>query len=103
FFTAHSLTATSVNLIATHHKGSASSLYLAAYYVGVSMGSTALAPIWEWKNWQGIIVIAAILPFSYMVFQLFISNLIKKRGGGWFVNRIIYLGWVKMIRASLRR
>src|SRR5699024_10008526 len=52
FFTAHSLTATSVNLIATHHKGSASSLYLAAYYVGVSMGSTVFAPIWERYGWQ---------------------------------------------------
>lgn len=67
FFIAHSLTAISVNTIATHHKGSASSLYLAAYYVGVSMGSIVLAPIWEDTGWLGLIVIAGIIPTMYIL------------------------------------
>lgn len=54
-------------MIATHHKGSASSLYLASYYVGVSMGSTVFAPIWERMGWFGIIMIASVLPVVYMV------------------------------------
>lgn len=78
FFTAHSLTATSVNVIATHHKGSASSLYLAAYYVGVSMGSTILAPVWVKTGWTGIIVIAAALPFAYMILQNVLSNAVQR-------------------------
>lgn len=76
FFTTHSLTATSVNIIATNHKGIASSLYLAAYYVGVSMGSTILAPVWVHFGWIGIIVIAGILPFVYSN----VTKLIGERG-----------------------
>src|SRR5699024_3533896 len=44
FFTTHSLTAASVSDQVTHHKGSASSLYLVAYYVGVASGSSVLSP-----------------------------------------------------------
>src|SRR5699024_12788126 len=42
FFTAHSLTAASGSEYATHHKGSATSLYLVSYYIGVTLGSSAL-------------------------------------------------------------
>src|SRR5699024_6364307 len=75
FFIAHSLTAISVNAIATHHKGSASSLYLAAYYVGVSMGSIVLAPIWEDTGWLGLIVIAGIIPTVYiLLYKIFMKK-----------------------------
>src|SRR5699024_3086419 len=47
FFTAHSVTAASISDQVTHHKGSASSLYLVAYYIGVSSGSTLYGPVWE--------------------------------------------------------
>lgn len=67
FFIAHSLTAISVNTMANHHKGSASSLYLAAYYVGVSMGSVVLAPIWDYAGWLGLICIAGTLPTIYIL------------------------------------
>lgn len=79
FFTAHSLTATSVTLIATHHKGSASSLYLASYYIGVSMGSTVFAPIWEKLDWRGLITIASILPIAYMIFQNYVMKKVRMR------------------------
>lgn len=68
FFTAHSLTATSVSETATHHKGSASSLYLVAYYIGVSSGSTFVAPVWERFGWNGMIVLTGILPILYTLF-----------------------------------
>lgn len=67
FFTAHSLTATSVSETATHHKGSASSLYLVSYYIGVSLGSTALAPIWEKFHWHGLILFLGVLPVLYVM------------------------------------
>ena len=66
FFTAHSLTAASVNREAEHHKGSASSLYLVAYYVGVTAGSTLLSPLWESYGWNGIIIFTTILPIVYV-------------------------------------
>ena len=69
FFTAHSLTATSVTMTATHHKGSASSLYLASYYIGVTLGSTMFAPVWEKTEWIGLITIASIIPVALMIFQ----------------------------------
>ncbi|AIF44193.1 hypothetical protein X953_14290 [Virgibacillus sp. SK37] len=75
FFTAHSLTATSVTDEALHHKGSASSLYLVAYYIGVSLGSTALAPLWENNDWIGLIIFVGCLPITY----LFLVRMVSKR------------------------
>lgn len=66
FFTAHSLTASSVNQTATHHKGSASSLYLCAYYVGVATGSTMLSPLFETYGWTSLVVLTALLPVIYL-------------------------------------
>ncbi len=66
FFTAHSLTAASVSQTATHHKGSASSLYLCAYYVGVAMGSTVLSPLYESFGWMGLVALTALFPVIYI-------------------------------------
>ncbi len=68
FFTAHSLTAASVSEQADHHKGSASSLYLVAYYIGVALGSSALGPLWELTGWNGIVIITALVPITYFTF-----------------------------------
>lgn len=74
FFTAHSLTATSVSETATHHKGSASSLYLVSYYIGVSLGSSLMAPVWEGGGWNGVIITAGILPVVYVIAVQFIKK-----------------------------
>ncbi|MCM3744453.1 MFS transporter [Sporosarcina luteola] len=66
FFTAHSLTAASVSKEATHHKGSAASLYLVSYYIGVAMGSTLLSPLYETIGWVGLIACTAVLPIVYV-------------------------------------
>ncbi|WP_077328100.1 MFS transporter [Virgibacillus siamensis] len=68
FFTAHSLTAASVSDQVTHHKGSASSLYLVSYYIGVSLGSTAMGPAWSMFGWTGLVLVAAILPAVFILF-----------------------------------
>src|SRR5699024_11903091 len=65
FFTTHSIAATTVAQLATHHKGSASSMYLVSYYIGVSAGTTFLSPVWEAFVWKGIIAITASLPSIY--------------------------------------
>jgi YNFM family putative membrane transporter len=75
FFTAHSLTAASVAEKAKHHKGSASSLYLVAYYVGVTLGSSAVSPVWYAGGWLGVVLLAGALPLVY----LFIVHLTSKR------------------------
>ncbi|MGN7385900.1 MFS transporter [Sporosarcina sp. SAFN-015] len=66
FFTAHSLTAASVSKEATHHKGSAASLYLVSYYIGVAMGSTLLSPLYGSFGWGGLVAFTAILPIVYV-------------------------------------
>jgi len=71
FFTAHSLTATSVAEKAKHHKGSASSLYLVAYYVGVTLGSSAVSPVWSAGGWLGVVLLAGILPLVYLMIVQF--------------------------------
>src|SRR5699024_9880611 len=71
FFTAHSLTATSVAEKAKHHKGSASSLYLVAYYVGVTLGSSAVSPVWSAGGWLGVVLLAGIVPLVYLMIVQF--------------------------------
>ncbi|MGI2327911.1 MFS transporter [Planococcus sp. YIM B11945] len=66
FFTAHSLTAASVGQQAEHHKGSASSLYLVSYYIGVACGSSLLSPLWTNAGWSGLVLFIAILPLIYI-------------------------------------
>lgn len=67
FFTAHSLTASSVSSAATYMKGSASSLYLVSYYIGVASGSTLLSPLWEIWEWNGIIYVTTALLAFYII------------------------------------
>ena len=66
FFIAHSLTAASVSQQADHHKGSASSLYLVAYYIGVAAGSSLLSPLWAEGGWTGLVLTTALLPLLYL-------------------------------------
>lgn len=66
FFTAHSLTAASVGQSAAHHKGSASSLYLVAYYIGVAAGSSLLSPLWTAGGWNALVLFTASLPLLYL-------------------------------------
>ena len=79
FFTAHSLTATSVGEQATHHKGSASSLYLVAYYIGVTLGSSAVSPLWQMAGWGGVVILSAILPVGYLLFVKIMSKWVQHR------------------------
>jgi len=74
FFTAHSLTAATVTEQATHHKGGAASLYLVAYYVGVTLGSSAVGPIWNLAGWNAIVWLAAILPIAYLLLVMFVQK-----------------------------
>src|SRR5699024_7671807 len=67
FFTAHSLTAASVSEYATHHKGSATSLYLVSYYIDATVGSSALGPLWGSAGWSGIVLLTAIVPVVYVM------------------------------------
>lgn len=68
FFTSHSLTAASVSKTATHLKGSASSLYLVAYYIGVASGSTLVSPIYDHWKWEGLILSTVTLTITYLLF-----------------------------------
>ncbi|MEF3329155.1 MFS transporter [Oceanobacillus oncorhynchi] len=78
FFTAHSLTATFVTEQAAHHKGSASSLYLVSYYIGVAFGSTAVGPVWNQAGWHAIVWLAGILPVAYLVIVTMVQKRMKK-------------------------
>ncbi|WP_346234704.1 MFS transporter [Lysinibacillus telephonicus] len=80
FFTAHSLTAAYVSKNATHLKGSASSLYLVSYYIGVASGSTLIGPLWESWGWRGIVYFMTILPIVYLIFFHLSLKQLKKKG-----------------------
>lgn len=76
FFTAHSLTASTVSSTAQTQKGLASSLYLVSYYVGVASGSTLLSPIWSSLDWNGLVTFTIAVPLLY---TLFLHFSMKKR------------------------
>lgn len=67
FFISHSLASATVSSVATEFKGSASSLYLVAYYFGVAVGTSLLTPLWELYEWKGIIYFTAFLPLIYVI------------------------------------
>lgn len=75
FFVSHSLASATVSDRAETFKGSASSLYLVAYYLGVAIGTTCLTPIWENFNWKGIITVTALLPIFYVIIIKFFQRL----------------------------
>lgn len=80
FFTSHSLTASTVTEVATHHKGSASSIYLISYYLGVSLGSSLAGPVWEFGGWKATVILAAILPLVYLTFVAnFEKRIVKEK------------------------
>ncbi|WP_245688152.1 MFS transporter [Salimicrobium halophilum] len=78
FFTAHSLTASSVGELVSHHKGSASSLYLVSYYIGVVTGSSMLEPLYERWGWQGLMSFLAVLPLLYIAIVSTVTSSQKK-------------------------
>lgn len=79
FFVTHSITMTTVSQTATHHRGSASSLYLIGYYAGVSAGTTLLTPLWESFNWIGIILFTAIVPIIYLAIVISVQKKINTK------------------------
>jgi MFS transporter, YNFM family, putative membrane transport protein len=62
FFIAHSMTSNWVGLKAQHHLSGATSLYLVSYYLGASIGGTAVGVVWSSFGWVGVILTCTILP-----------------------------------------
>lgn len=87
FFTAHSLTTSLVAETATHHKGTAASLYFVAYYLGTAFGSSLLAPLWEYGGWNAITLVLAVLPVIYTFFLLYLFQKQKKEREAMAKNR----------------
>jgi len=79
FFISHSLASATVSNTAITFKGSASSLYLVSYYIGVAIGTSLLTPIWESFAWQGIIMITALLPLIYVLLVRILPIVIRRR------------------------
>ena len=62
FFIAHSMASNWVSIKAQHHLSGATSLYFVSYYMGASIGGTALGVVWSNFGWLGVIVACTILP-----------------------------------------
>ena len=58
FFTGHCVASASVGRTATHGRAQASALYLAAYYLGNSLGGTLGADAYHTAGWPGTVLIA---------------------------------------------
>ncbi|WP_158318817.1 MFS transporter [Robertmurraya kyonggiensis] len=62
FFIVHSLVSAWVGTTATHHKSGATSFYLFSYYMGTTIGGTAVGGVWSQFGWFGVVAISVILP-----------------------------------------
>ena len=58
FFTGHCVASASVGRTATHGRAQASALYLAAYYLGNSLGGTLGADAYHAGGWSGTVLVA---------------------------------------------
>jgi YNFM family putative membrane transporter len=58
FFTGHCVASASVGRTATHGRAQASALYLAAYYLGNSLGGTLGADAYHAAGWSGTVLVA---------------------------------------------
>lgn len=58
FFTGHCVASASVGRTATHGRAQASALYLAAYYLGNSLGGTLGADAYHGSGWTGTVLVA---------------------------------------------
>ncbi|WP_042383276.1 MFS transporter [Streptacidiphilus melanogenes] len=58
FFTGHCVASASVGRTATHGRAQASALYLAAYYVGNSLGGAVGASAYHGNGWDGTVAVA---------------------------------------------
>ena len=58
FFTGHCVASASVGRTATHGRAQASALYLAAYYLGNSLGGTLGADAYHSAGWHGTVLVA---------------------------------------------
>ena len=63
FFFAHTQAAGWVTRHAKRARASASSLYLAFYYAGATLGGFYLDPFWRWAGWGGVVA-ASLLVLS---------------------------------------
>lgn len=62
FFIVHSLVSTWVGTKATHHRSGATSFYLFSYYMGTTVGGTAVGVLWSGFGWLGVVVVCMIAP-----------------------------------------
>ena len=60
FFAGHAVASSAVGRTATHGRAQASALYLAAYYVGNSLGGTIGADAYHSGGWTGTVVVGLV-------------------------------------------
>lgn len=61
FFAAHAVASSWVGVLAREHRAEASSLYLAAYYLGSAALGAAAGLAWEHFGWSGVVAYLAVL------------------------------------------
>lgn len=74
FFFAHSASSSWVSRHAREAKGSASALYLFAYYMGGSVGSLSLGWVWEPWGWKAVTLVCIVLILLAVLFALWLKE-----------------------------
>ncbi|MGG0717179.1 MFS transporter [Robertmurraya massiliosenegalensis] len=74
FFIVHSLVSTWVGTTATHHKSGATSFYLFSYYMGTTIGGTAVGGVWSHFGWLGVVSVSVILPAISGIFFIIVAR-----------------------------
>ena len=74
FFAGHSTASSWVSVQALRYKAVGSSLYLFSYYLGSSILGSLSGIVWEYAQWNGLLIFMSIL----VLFGLFISLKLRK-------------------------
>jgi MFS transporter, YNFM family, putative membrane transport protein len=78
FFAGHSTASSWVTVQALQYKAVASSLYLFSYYLGSSLLGSLSGVVWEYFQWNGLLIFIALLLFLGFLIALKLKQLTMK-------------------------
>ena len=81
FFFAHTQAAGWVTRHAQRARASATSLYLAFYYAGATLGGFYLSLFWDWAGWSGVVVGSLLMLSITLVTSLWLGRSERISGG----------------------
>lgn len=79
FFAAHSISSSWTNQLAGKLRTQAASIYLFAYYVGGSIGGTAIGSVYKSHAWEGVVIVTVVLAIISLFAAIRLGAMVKNK------------------------